>query len=111
MASLRITYWRDIPAMVAAKQGRKTAKRELPLRFTEAIDMAAMRSGAHDGANRREVTGGLDDTQLRNLEERLSLAEEIAASLAQITLGDNAREGRADHELLQPLVDDRDAGP
>ena len=34
--------------MVAAKQGRKAATRELPLRFTEAIDMAAMRSGAHD---------------------------------------------------------------
>ncbi len=33
--------------MVAAKQGRKAAKRELPLRFSEAIDMAAMRSGAH----------------------------------------------------------------
>ncbi len=47
MAKLQITYWRDIPAMLAAKQGRKTAKRELPLRFTEAIDHAAMRSGAH----------------------------------------------------------------
>jgi len=48
MATLRITYWRDIPALVVAKRGRRTAKRELPLRFTEAIDMAAMRSGAHD---------------------------------------------------------------
>ena len=47
MAKLQVTYWRDIPAMVAAKQGRKSAKRELPLRFTEAIDRAAMRSGAH----------------------------------------------------------------
>lgn len=47
MAKLLITYWRDIPAMVAAREGRRTAKRELPLRFTEAIDRAAMRSGAH----------------------------------------------------------------
>ena len=46
MAQLIITYWRDIPAQVTAKQGRTSAKRELPLRFTEAIDMAAMRSGA-----------------------------------------------------------------
>ena len=46
MAQLVITYWRDIPAQVTAKQGRTAAKRELPLRFTEAIDMAAMRSGA-----------------------------------------------------------------
>jgi hypothetical protein len=46
MASLVITYWRDIPAQVTAKAGRTAAKREMSLRFTEAIDMAAMRSGA-----------------------------------------------------------------
>jgi hypothetical protein len=46
MADLIVVYWRDIPAQVIVKQGRKTAKRELSLRFTEAIDMAAMRSGA-----------------------------------------------------------------
>jgi hypothetical protein len=47
MASLQIVYWRDIPAQVIVKAGRKSvAKRELPLRFTEAIDMCAMRSGA-----------------------------------------------------------------
>jgi hypothetical protein len=46
MPQLIVTYWRDIPTMVVVKQGRASAKRELPLRFTEAIDMAAMRSGA-----------------------------------------------------------------
>ncbi len=46
MADLVVVYWRDIPAQVIVKRGRQTAKRELPLRFTEAIDMAAMRSGA-----------------------------------------------------------------
>jgi hypothetical protein len=51
MPQLIITYWRDIPTMVVAKQGRTSAKRELTLRFTEAVDMAAMRSGA----------GGSDD--------------------------------------------------
>jgi hypothetical protein len=48
MADLTIIYWRDIPAQVVAKQGRTSAKRELPPRFAEAIDMAAMRSGARD---------------------------------------------------------------
>ncbi|WP_421858196.1 virulence factor [Oricola sp.] len=43
-----IVYWRDIPAQVIVKQGRKAVKRELPLRFTEAIDMCAMRVGARD---------------------------------------------------------------
>lgn len=46
MADLVIVYWRDIPAQVIVKKGRQSAKRELPLRFTEAIDMCAMRTGA-----------------------------------------------------------------
>lgn len=48
MADLIVVYWRDIPAQVIVKKGRQSAKRELPLRFTEAIDMAAMRTGARD---------------------------------------------------------------
>lgn len=46
MADLIVVYWRDIPAQVIVKKGRTSAKRELSLRFTEAIDMCAMRSGA-----------------------------------------------------------------
>ena len=48
MADLVILYWRDIPAQVIVRKGRQNAKRELPLRFTEAIDMCAMRIGARD---------------------------------------------------------------
>lgn len=49
MAQLQIVYWRDIPAQVIVKAGRRNvAKRELSLRFTEAIDMCAMRTGAAD---------------------------------------------------------------
>jgi hypothetical protein len=48
MADLIIVYWRDIPAQVIVRKGRTNAKRELPLRFTEAIDMCAMRTGAGD---------------------------------------------------------------
>ena len=48
MADLIMVSWRDIPAQVVVKKGRQTAKRELPLRFTEAIDMCAMRTGAGD---------------------------------------------------------------
>ena len=51
MADRIVVYWRDIPAQVIIKKGRQTAKRELSLRFTEAIDMCAMRTGA----------GGTDD--------------------------------------------------
>lgn len=48
MADLVVVYWRDIPAQIIVKKGRANAKRELPLRFTEAIDMCAMRTGAGD---------------------------------------------------------------
>ncbi|OCW57592.1 virulence factor [Hoeflea olei] len=46
MANRIDVYWRDIPAQVIIRKGRVTAKRELSLRFTEAIDMCAMRTGA-----------------------------------------------------------------
>lgn len=45
MAKLITVYWRDIPAQVIAKAGRKTAKIQLSQRFLDAIDMAAMRAG------------------------------------------------------------------
>jgi hypothetical protein len=46
MPELTIVYWRDIPAQVIARAGRKTARAELPKRFMEAVDAAAMRAGA-----------------------------------------------------------------
>lgn len=51
MADRIIVYWRDIPAQVIIKKGRQSAKRELSLRFTEAIDMAAMRTGAAESGD------------------------------------------------------------
>ena len=47
MAEKVVVYWRDIPAQVIVKAGRKTAKRQLPERFEQAIDRAAMRAEAH----------------------------------------------------------------
>jgi len=48
MAKLTIVYWRDIPAQVIAKAGRKTGKRQLDERFEKAIDRAAMRAKLRD---------------------------------------------------------------
>ena len=47
MATLTLVMWRDIPAQVIVKQGRKAAKQPLSERFEKAIDRAAMRSGMH----------------------------------------------------------------
>lgn len=48
MAERIIVYWRDIPAQVIVRQGRRAEKRELSKRFIEAIDRCAMRTGAKD---------------------------------------------------------------
>jgi hypothetical protein len=45
VAELTVIWWRDIPAQVTAKEGRARVSRELPPRFQEAIDAAAMRAG------------------------------------------------------------------
>jgi hypothetical protein len=45
-ANYQIVYWRDIPAQVKARSGATRLSRELSARFQEAIDAAAMESGA-----------------------------------------------------------------
>ncbi|PZX18558.1 cvfA/B/C family virulence factor [Palleronia aestuarii] len=46
MADVTILYWRDIPAQVIVGKGRRGTKRPLPERFEQAIDRAAMKTGA-----------------------------------------------------------------
>jgi hypothetical protein len=48
MAQRIIVFWRDIPAQVIIRQGRTSEKRELPERFIQAVDRAAMRAGLRD---------------------------------------------------------------
>lgn len=47
-AEVIIVSWRDIPAQVIVKAGRRTAKRPLADRFQKAIDRAAMRAKLRD---------------------------------------------------------------
>jgi hypothetical protein len=46
MAEITIVYWRDMPAQVIAGKGRRGVKVKLAERFEQAIDRAAMKSGA-----------------------------------------------------------------
>jgi hypothetical protein len=46
MPDVTIVYWRDMPAQVIVGRGRKGTKMPLPERFEQAIDRAAMKSGA-----------------------------------------------------------------
>jgi len=98
MATLTIVYWRDIPAQVIVKAGRKSAKRQLPDRFQEAIDVAAMRSKAHESGayleewRRGDPTACSDDLEAeadraaRELENRFSdnLLDSIAKNGGQV---------------------------
>jgi hypothetical protein len=66
MAELIVVSWRDIPAQVLVKVGRRTARRPLADRFQEAIDRAAMRAGLRDtdaylGEWRRVAAGSCGD--------------------------------------------------
>ena len=74
MAELTVIWWRDIPAQVTAKEGRARAARELPERFQEAIDAAAMRAGlvgsdAYLEEWRREPRSCGDDLEVEVVQE------------------------------------------
>jgi 5-methyltetrahydrofolate--homocysteine methyltransferase len=77
MAEYQLTYWRDLPSLVTAREGRRnTAKVELPARFQVAIDEAAMRlnltgTDAYIEAWRREPW-----------QERPGTPEEVARAVA-----------------------------
>lgn len=46
MPDVTIVYWRDIPAQVIVGKGRRASKVQLNERFEQAIDRAAMKTGA-----------------------------------------------------------------
>jgi len=46
MVDVTVVYWRDIPAQVIVGKGRRGTKKQLPERFEQAIDRAAMKTGA-----------------------------------------------------------------
>jgi len=48
MPDVTIVFWRDIPAQVIVGKGRRGAKAQLPERFEQAIDRAAMKVNAKD---------------------------------------------------------------
>ncbi|MBX3010324.1 MAG: virulence factor [Caldilineaceae bacterium] len=77
MAEYQITYWRDFPALVTAREGRRnTAKVELPQRFQVVIDEAAMRLG---------MTGTdayLEQWRRDGWQERLGSPTEVAQAVA-----------------------------
>lgn len=92
MAKLICIYWRDIPAQVVGRAGRKNGfKKELEPRFAKAIDRAAMRAGR-----------GSSDAYLEDWRRE---AEEVSGDLEALV---NERvlelEGQFDDEYLETIV-------
>jgi hypothetical protein len=80
MAELIVVSWRDIPAQVIVKAGRRSAKRPLSERFQAAIDRAAMHAGLHDtdaylAAWRRVAVGDCGDELEREVERAAARLE------------------------------------
>ena len=46
MARYRVVHWQDIPSLVEAAEGDRTAQRQLSQRFQDLIDALAMRDGS-----------------------------------------------------------------
>ena len=93
MPEITVVYWRDIPAQVLCGPGRRGAKVQLSERFEQAIDRAAMKSGATGTdaylADWRKAPGGAEEGDP---------AEAAAAAAARI-------EADYDQARLKALID------
>lgn len=77
MAEYQITYWKNIPSMVSAREGRRErAKAELSERFQQAIDEAAMRAGLIG------TDAYLEQWRRGDWQERIGSAQEVAVAVA-----------------------------
>ena len=92
MAKLISIYWRDIPAQVVGRAGRRNSvKKELDPRFAVAIDRAAMRAGR-----------GSSDAYL---EDWRRVAEEVDGDLEALVEARVAElESEFDKETLEKVV-------
>lgn len=91
MPQLTIVYWRDMPAQVIVKAGRTKESRKLDERFEQAIDMAAMRSGASE-----------TDAYLEEWRRDISEVEGDLAEIADST--QKTLEAEYDQDRLKALI-------
>ena len=92
MAKLISIYWRDIPAQVVGRAGRRNSiKQELSPRFATAIDRAAMRAGR-----------GSSDAYL---EDWRRVTEDVEGDLsAAVEARAKSLEAEFDDEFLEAVV-------
>jgi hypothetical protein len=93
MAEYQVTYWREFPSMVVARNGEETVKISLANRFQEAIDEAAMRLDAADAD--AYLDGWVRSEWITADGEAAEVAERISADL----------ENSLDEDALQAMLD------
>lgn len=92
MADVTLVFWRDIPAQVIVGKGRRATKIQLPERFEQAIDRAAMKTGA----------AGTDDYLA---EWRKAPAYSVEGTDADVASAEAARlEAEYDQERIKILI-------
>lgn len=92
MPDVTIVYWRDMPAQVIVGKGRRGAKKQLPERFEQAIDRAAMK-------------GGLASTDDYLSEWRKADPYEVEGDPAEIAEHEAARlDAEYDQERIKALI-------
>ena len=95
-----LVCWRDIPAQVVVKRGRKRGKAALSERFQQAIDRAAMR------ARKRDSDAYMD--QWRRVTSPLDGADDLQAAAEQAAQALEA--AYPDERLLQLIRNHGRAG-
>ena len=93
MTEFRVTYWRDLPSLVTARDGENSAKAALDPRFMVAIDEAAMRLGATDS------DAYLEGWRQSEWEARDGNPESVVAQVAQ------ELDAQYDLERVQEMLD------
>jgi len=93
VTEFRVTYWRDLPSLVTARDGEQTAKAALDARFMVAIDEAAMRLGATDS------DAYLEGWRQTEWEVRDGSPDAVVAEIARDI------ETRYDQDRLQEMLD------
>ena len=113
MAQKIIVYWRDIPAQVIVKAGRKRATVELPERFIKAIDRTAMKMGAKDSdaylaewrrGEPEQVDGDLEQA-IQLLKDHRALEDTSVVARAEAARAKAALAPLPDHPVKDMLVD------
>lgn len=94
MQNVVIVYWRDIPAQVIIGKGRRAAKVQLPERFEQAIDRAAMKSGAAG-----------DDTYLAEWRKADPYVADVEGDAEEVAKSEAARlDAEYDQEKIKQLI-------